>query len=288
MTVLLTSERLHIAVAARGAELQRIHSPITNLDYLWPGDARFWNRRAPLLFPIVGALRHNAYRHQGRTYCLPRHGFARDQQFDVLQHDAVSATFVLHSQGRFREQYPFDFSLYVSYQLADASLKVTYEVLNPGAATMYFSIGAHPAFRLPLTADTRYDDWYLAFEQPQTLDRWLLNEEGLLAGREPFLQQESIIRLSKPLFYRDALILQPQTSSVMLKSDRAEHGLRLDFPEFPYLGIWAAPDADFVCLEPWHGHADPVWATGNLDEKPGMISLPPGQRFAASWSAVFF
>ncbi|MCS6917358.1 MAG: aldose 1-epimerase family protein [Chitinophagales bacterium] len=286
--VVLDNGNLRVVVSHHGAELQRIFSYTTNLDYLWSGDARFWNRRSPVLFPIVGALKNNTYYYQGRPYTLNRHGFARDQDFVSVQGNAESAGFALHSNGRFISVYPFEFALYLNYSLSGDRLRVSYCVHNCGREVMYFSLGAHPAFRVPLVPGTRYDDWYLEWEQPESLQCHRLNAEGLLYEQHPFLHEERRIPLKYELFFHDALVLQPRSQRIALKSDRFPHGLELAYPGFPFLGLWSAPNADFVCLEPWIGHADPVDTDQQLEHKPGMITLLPDQQFTASWQVSFF
>ena len=42
------------------------------------------------------------------------------------------------------------------------------------------------------------------------------------------------------------------------------------------LGVWTKPGgARFVCIEPWHGVADPVGFDGDLWEKPGIVAIAP-------------
>jgi galactose mutarotase-like enzyme len=53
-------------------------------------------------------------------------------------------------------------------------------------------------------------------------------------------------------------------------------GLALQFPDTPYLGLWSKPGAPFICIEPWHGMADPVCFTGDFTEKPGVFTVSPG------------
>jgi galactose mutarotase-like enzyme len=57
---------------------------------------------------------------------------------------------------------------------------------------------------------------------------------------------------------------------------------------FPFIGIWAAKNADFVCIEPWCGIADSVDSNQQLEHKEGINKLLAGEQFEQSWSASFF
>ena len=64
--------------------------------------------------------------------------------------------------------------------------------------------------------------------------------------------------------------------------------VKVQFPNMPHLGIWSKPGAPFVCIEPWYGYAAPMGFCGELQEKPGIISLRPGAstRFEMSIEVV--
>ncbi|HEV3251954.1 MAG TPA: aldose 1-epimerase family protein, partial [Puia sp.] len=70
--------------------------------------------------------------------------------------------------------------------------------------------------------------------------------------------------------------------------DKTERGIDLNFSGFPYLGIWAAPQADFVCIEPWCGIADAVDTDQQLIRKEGINRLAPDEIFERSWALTLF
>jgi galactose mutarotase-like enzyme len=41
-----------------------------------------------------------------------------------------------------------------------------------GSQLIYFSIGAHPAFNIPLSTELKYDDYFLEFSDAETEPRW--------------------------------------------------------------------------------------------------------------------
>lgn len=281
---------LTIHIQPKGAELDRIFHKGNGLDYLWSGDPAFWGKKSPVLFPIVGALKKNTYWLNEKPYQLGRHGFAREQEFEAVAQAPNQLVFQLSSSAETKLVYPFDFIFRIRYTLKDEELLVEYEVKNTGVVSLYFSVGGHPAFRVPLVSGTNYEDYYLQFDHPETLSRWMITPEGLIgAVPQPFLQQEDTIALSKALFYQDAIVLKhPVSRSISLRSGKTKHGLQVNFNGFPYLGIWAAREADFVCIEPWCGIADSVLHDHQLATKEGINVLQPGEIFVRYWSLHCF
>ncbi len=281
---------LKILIHPKGAELQSIFRKEFGLEYLWGGDPAIWGKHSPLLFPIVGTLKQDRYIYRDKEYSLSRHGFARDSVFEVEQQQADSILFLLRSSPDTLSKFPFDFELRVLYQLLPQGLKTTYRVTNPAKDDLYFSIGGHPAFNLPLAPGTAYGDYYLEFDKKETLARWPISSDGLIEKDPvPLLHDSRRLPLSKDLFARDALVFKhPTSSAVALRSDKTEHGLRMEFDGFPYLGIWAAKNADFVCIEPWCGIADSVDADQQYIDKEGIQRLAPGGLFERAWILDLF
>ncbi len=286
----IANEYIRVQVSAQGAELQSIVRKDNQLEYLWSGDPAFWGKKSPVLFPIVGGLKDNQYRYKGKTYQLGRHGFARDMAFNVNEQTPSSVTFSLSDDDGTMAKYPFPFTLTIRYAIQNATLNVRYTVQNTGDEPMYFSIGAHPAFKVPLAEQTSFADYSLHFNKPETAGVWPLSEAGLIqAAPLPYLNGTTELPLEKQLFYKDALVFKHLASdAISIRSDKTPHGLEVSFPGFPYMGIWSAKDADFVCIEPWCGIADHVNASGELSEKEGIQELAPEGIFKREWSAIFF
>jgi galactose mutarotase-like enzyme len=288
-TVSLENDQLSIRVHPLGAELQQLYEKYTQRDFLWSGDPAFWGKYSPVLFPIVGTLRKNHYTYRGTDYTLPRHGFAREKPFQLMRQDPTELVFQLEDDERTRMIYPFRFVLQIRYALEGSRLTVTYTVSNPDEQPLYFSLGAHPAFAVPLTQDTVYADYTLRFNRPETSLRWGLQDGLLLNQGEPLLNGSSEIRLHPALFERDAIVLKDlQSDEIRMECHRHPHGFTFGFKDWPHLGIWAAKGAPFVCIEPWQGHADPVDHNGSLTEKPGMVKLDPMESWERSWWVEIF
>lgn len=273
-----------IAVRQQGAELSSFRTP-GGTELLWQADPAIWPRHAPNLFPIVGRLRDDAFTHQGRTYPMKQHGFARDTDFRITDNQPGHLTFRLEPSTATRASYPFEFVLDVEYHLEGRKLSITYQVRNPGHSPLPFSLGAHPAFACAWQRGDTVADYFLEFSQAENTRTHLL-ENGLLSGQSlPLLEGTNRITLTSRTFDKDALILlDHQSRAVTLRRHDDPRLLTVAFPEFPHLGIWSKPGAPFVCIEPWIGHADPVAATGNLLAKPGIIMLNAGKIFRATFS----
>lgn len=288
--IIIENNDLRVAIKTHGAELDSIWHKDNRLEYLWQGDAAFWGKKSPILFPIVGTLKDNNFSYEGKKYTLSRHGFARDKTFTVEKHTAKTATFLLISDEETLKNYPFMFAFRIHYALKDNTLCVTYSVQNTGEGAMYFSVGGHPAFRLPLVDETRYTDYFIQLNQATTSGRYPLSMDGLLELKSnPFLENSDKIALNSALFYEDAVVLKHlAATSMAILSNKTPHGLRMTFRGFPYFGIWAAKNAPFVCLEPWCGISDFVNTTQNLTEKEGINHLASGEIFERTWQVDFF
>jgi len=287
--ILLENENIIVAFSPQGAELRSIKSKVTELDYLWKGDPAFWGKFSPVLFPIVGALKNNQYRYEGQTYELSRHGFARDYEFQTTQINEGEVLFSLSSNAETLKVYPFEFQLALRYKITGSKVSCSYEITNPSEKNLLFSIGGHPAFAAPLTKDTAYEDYYLEFAEDDAITFYKIDSNLISEQTETLHLEDKKLPLKHSLFYDDALVFKNlKSEKITLKNTQNTHGLSFRFPGFPFFGIWAAKDADFVCLEPWCGIADGVNHNQELSDKEGIISLSPGQPWGRTWEVEVF
>ena len=286
----IANETLTVHVAAKGAEIQSVFHTKTQLEYMWNADPAFWSKKSPVLFPIVGGLKNNTYEYAGKKYTLNRHGFARESVFTVTEKTNNSITFSLGYNKKSLLVYPFHFRFSITYRLDDNQLSVTYLVENVGNELMYFSVGAHPAFAVPLVQGTEFNDHYLKFNKWENSGKWPLSSEGLIEKESTaFFENSDSLPLSKELFYKDALVFKKiNSNAISILNHKNKHGLELSFENFPYLGIWSAKNADFVCIEPWCGIADSVNSSRNIVEKEGINSIESNGVFTRKWSVRVF
>ena len=217
-------------------------------------------------------------------------GFAREREFTLSYQNKSSICFTLETDEESLKVYPFQFRFSVIYTLQQSQLTTTYQVENTGVDMMYFSVGAHPAFAVPLVEETGFADYYLSFSHIETAPKWPLSSDGLLeSGPINFFDKTKLLPLTKELFYGDALVFKKLASnSISIRSDRTKHGLTVRYEDFPYMGIWSARNADFICIEPWCGIADSVLANGDITLKEGINHLQPATIFTRNWSIEVF
>lgn len=287
--IYLENEYIKAGFSQNGAELQSLENKHSGISYLWNGDANFWAKHSPVLFPIVGALKNNTYFYDGKSYQLSRHGLARDHQFEYSLMTDNELIFTLKSTDETMKIYPFQFELQIRYTLNHNSLSCSYEVSNPSAKELLFSIGGHPAFATPVTKEVTYSDYFIEFNSDDDLSCHKLEGDLISQDIRIINLKNKQLELSRSLFANDALVIKNLKSNVLsLKCHKSNYRLDFDFDGFPYFGIWAAKGADFVCLEPWCGIADAVDHNQHLNDKEGIVKLNNNESWARNWKATIY
>ena len=283
----LENEVLSVGIKSIGAELCSIENTLTKTEYIWQGAPEFWNSHAPILFPVIGALKNDSYTFEGQKYAMPKHGFFRNNENIILnKKENNKIVFSLKYSEDTLKIYPFKFELEVSFILKGKSLTIKHEVYNLDPHPIYFSIGGHPAFNAPLFPGEIYEDYFLEFDHDMDLTTAVLTKDGLISNAsEKVLKNEDKIHLRKDLFDNDALIFQDIPSkNVSLISKHSGKILSVEYQDFENLGIWAKPNAPYVCIEPWLGIADFEDTDQDLKNKKGINKLMPTQSFSASYT----
>ena len=280
----LQNGTLTVTVSSHGAELTSIKRD--GIEYLWQGDARYWEEHAPIMFPICGRLWEGKYTYAGKTYEMGLHGFARQSDFSVRSLEANRICLVLTANEETRAQYPFDFALLVEYRLENETLHATYTVRNNGEDAMYAAIGAHPGFCVPIGGEGAFSDWYLEFDRPASPDAMQL-AGSFATGKKYGMMLEDGIRLplTRALFDDEGVFFNRADTCVTLKSARSLHAVRMQY-DAPYFGLWqpAKTEPPFLCMEPWSGFAGYEGEIAALETKPDMHRLIPHTQKAFSYS----
>lgn len=283
MIHILKGEQLTIQVETKGAELKSIKDNQSNCEYMWSGDAKYWGKTSPILFPFVGALKNSEYSYDGNTYKMSRHGFARDMEFQMAEKTEDSLIFALEDTEETRKKYPFKFRLEIEYQIEGKNLKVKWRVFNKDTKKMYFSIGGHPAFVCPITPGLKRTDCYIKFgEADEIRTSYLDMASGLITGEYVTYQlEEGLLPISEKLFDNDALIIEnSQCNQVSLCDENKKQYLTVDF-DAPLFGVWSVPDNEalYLCIEPWYGRCDSMNFEGDLQDRDWTNSLKNGEIF---------
>lgn len=279
------NEQITIQVDSMGAELKSLKKTAIGAEYMWGADPRFWKRTSPVLFPLVGALNNGEYRHEGKTYSMGQHGFARDMEFVLKSQTNKEIWFSLKSNNDTLAKYPYEFLLEIGYELQESTVVVKWKVTNPDNKDMHFSIGGHPAFRCPMAEDAKQSDYRLCFDSKEKITASML-ENGLMSDRKiDYELEDGRLWIGEHLFDQDALVIEDsQAHEVALMKPDGSRYLTVRF-DAPLFGIWSPPykKAPFVCIEPWYGRCDDIDYAGNWEERKWGQQLAAGETFEAAY-----
>lgn len=294
MKVIMRNHQLEVSVDTLGAEIVSIRDRETQTEYIWQADPKYWKRHAPVLFPFVGSLKEKQYSYQNRTYAMGQHGFARDLEFSLMEEKEEELWFELASDETTLQSYPFEFRLQIGYQLEERSVRVMYRVINPMEDTMYFSIGAHPAFYCPYHKAEK--GYYLRLNTSQKIKAYYLDET--LGLRQPEAKDVKVhyvdetysyLKVRNELFANDALIIEDSDiNEVCLCSHDKTPFVTVTF-DAPLFGLWspAKKSAPFVCIEPWYGRCDGMDSSKEIDEKEYVNKLKGREIFERNYTMTF-
>ena len=267
-----------LQVKEMGAELNSLKSKKTDIEYIWCGNDEIWYGQSPILFPIIGRLLDDKYRLDGKEYTMPKHGIVRKKPFKLIESTENSLTFVQTDDEDSLKMYPYHFELKVKFQITDKGLEVTHTVTNSDEKVMYYSFGAHPAFNCEIGD-------YLEFSEEENLLTERIDSNSILIEEKfPVEIDDKKLVLTKDLFNDDALILSDyKTKSISIKSNNHNRVIKFNF-DSPILGIWAKPNAPYVCIEPWWGINDNYDKKSDISEKRGIMALKPKESKSFTWS----
>lgn len=282
----IENDFLRVEFSLKGAELKSIFNKKNKKEILWQADPKFWAKSSPILFPIVGALKNDKYTYLDKQYSLSRHGFARDMVFDKIENNESKIIFSLKSNKDTIKIYPFQFDLQIIYSLDSNRLNVDYIVKNLEKENdLLFSLGAHPAFNIEVNDDKNYSDYEIYFPSDEFLEINQLTNNLIAENKKIINLNNKNLDLSYQLFESDALVMiNLKSESLILRNKIDNDSLIFSFNNFPFFGIWAAKNANFVCLEPWSGIADFENHNQLLEQKVGILKLSSTENWKANWS----
>ena len=284
---ILENDQLRVSISDHGAELSGIFDKKNNREVLWNADSAYWKRHAPVLFPNVGRLYNDISLINGKTYPSGQHGFARDMDFICTEETETSVTHLLEATDTTKKSWPYNFQLYITHTLNDRNLTVSWKVVNKDQETMYFTIGAHPAFNVPVLPDTVQSQYHLTFNGEKELTYCLLSPEygTALPDKTYTLHLENnSCPINEHMFDHDALVFDNgQITKAGISFPDGTPYVEISCEGFPNFGIWSAIGAPFVCLEPWMGRCDNTGYEGELSQKPNINTLQPAEVFDKSY-----
>lgn len=284
----IENEEIKLEISEKGAELQSIFLKGYQKEILYDGNPQFWSRRAPILFPIVGRAKDDRIKVKEKEYYINQHGFARDSQFKLIKKENEQVEFLLNENEKTIKMFPFSFTLIISYKLEKKKITISAKVQNEKEEILPFSIGFHPAFKIPFYENESIEDVSLKFEKRESCKRLILSN-GLIDKVINFELNDKILKLKDSLFENDAIILKEFSSKYIIieRSDKKGFKIEVNFEGFPYLGIWKKVKAPFICIEPWFGVNDYSYFNGEIFSKEGILKLKKGDTFHTQFYISF-
>lgn len=283
----IKNNKLKIEINSLGAELHSIQSA-DGCEYLWQGDPAIWDGQAPNLFPYIARLTNETYTFEGKEYHMKIHGFIKTSELAVDQSSDESITFRYDSNEEIRAQYPFEFSYLITYQLEGNVLTVINHVENHDHKRMFFGIGGHPGFRVPLEENLKFEDYVLEFSAPAHPTRIGFTEDCHLNGQDVLysLEDDRRIPLHHDLFDQDAIVLKNMDRCVTIRSDKGERSVKVTLPDYTHLGFWHMPhmEAPYVCVEPWSSLPSRSGVVEDFGQQSDLISLDAGKTYENRWT----
>jgi len=288
MINIIKNNELKIEISDIGAELMSVTNN-NGMQYIWNGDPEFWDRRAPNLFPYIGRLTNKSYYYKNKLYHMEIHGFLRDSKLQLTAHSDNRAVYELKSSDETLAVYPFPFALMIEYTLEGTKLVITYHIQNTGSETMYFGIGGHPGFNVPMEEGLQFEDYELDIGTESELV--VITPDCYCTGElAPFSEADGKpLPLDHSLFDNDAIILKCPARLVRLYSRKGKHGITVDFPKMPYVGLWHRPKttAPYLCIEPWTSLPSRKDIIEDISTQPDMIVLEVKDTYTNTWTIDF-
>ena len=278
---ILTIENQYFTVKVKslGAELTSMFSKVSKREIVWQGDETF-PRQANNLFPICGPLKDGYYLHNGTKYEMRQHGLARLMEFEVAEHSATFLCFLLKSNEETKALYPYDFELYINFELIDDMLQQTYKVVNTSEKeTMYYGVGGHTGFNIPMEENENSNDYFVEFgeNQPHIME---MTETSCLTGEKISNQLENgKFNLSDTVFEKGSVAFGGfSKKELTLKSKKSNHFVKVKFDDFENCLLWCMEGKlKYLCIEPWNSLPDMYDTDHDLSKKVGILSLKSGK-----------
>ena len=289
MNYTIENKKLKVVFSDVGGEMQNLINKENGTEYLWQGNPEYWTGRAYNLFPICGRLTEGKYTYKGKEYEMNLHGFVRNSLMQANKISDTEIEFTLKSDSGLKNIYPFDFVYTLRYVLDENRVKTVYEIANTGNEAMYFAVGGHPGFNVPLGNDGKFEDYYLEFDCQKDMKLLVMTPLFFTGKTEDYpLENGKILHLEHSLFEKDALFFTDMCKCVTLKSDKSEKFVRLEYPCMRNLGIWHKPQtkAPYLCIEPWSSVPSTDGKVDDLETKNQMEKLPAGENFVSGFDII--
>lgn len=278
----LENDILRVEIDPIGGRMHSIQTIENGLEYLWQ------KSKFPNLFPFVGRLYEKRYTLGGASYPMEMHGFLRNMEMTVVSQEKYSCVLQITDTPETRACYPFSFVFQISYSLSGNQVNIGFHMENRSDVPLYCAVGGHPGFNVPLEDGLSFEDYALTFPKPCQPELIEFSDSVLTTEKRSQYPIEEDIRipLHHSLFAKDAVVLKGTPGSVAVSSTKGCHGVRVDYPQMPYVGFWqydkGAPQ--FVCVEPWSALPGRQDVAEDLSTFPDMTKVDAGEQYCNRWS----
>lgn len=287
MQCTLQNNKLFIIIDTYGGELQWLESKKNGHNYLWQGNPKTNERKAINIFPYVARLTEGKYKLFGKTYAMQPHGFISEVDMKIEKQTDTELVLSFAANEETKKCYPYEFKYYIEYMLSDNKIYITYRVQNCDNKMMYFGIGGHPGFCVPLNPKLKFEDYYLEFSDKKVPYRVGMSDTCYVKGENKVfeLEEGKYIPLKHALFDKDAIILTEMSKAVKLGSDKDTMSITVEYPNMDYLGIWHWPktESNFVCIEPWSSLPSRQDMIEDFEKQENLIKLDKSGLYKNTW-----
>ncbi|MCI2129239.1 MAG: hypothetical protein LKK25_07550 [Sphaerochaeta sp.] len=283
----LENSHVSLSISEHGAEPQSLVNKQTRTEYIWGGNPTYWNRHAPILFPLSGPTKDSKIIVDGKEYILPNNGFARDLDFTIGKVTDKTAAFTLEDSETSRSMYPFGFRLTVEYTLADDgfTVKSTVESKTDG---MRFVYALHPAFNLAINEGADLDSYSILFSEEEKQDRDIMVNK-VFQRQQNGLSGKVMHLLRTDLDQGPVVLRNVKSKSVTLSSSKGNHGVTISMGGLKTLVCWSpeGKKAPFVCVEPMYSFGDSTRPL-DLQKMDGLVDLDQDEKKIFSNTITIF
>lgn len=272
MQKVLNYGKIFGVVDTLGGEL--ISYKANDKEYIWTGDPDYWTGHAPVLFPIVGALKDTKVIIEGNEYSMAKHGFARKSEFALTKLTDNKAVFKLKYSDETLKQYPYKFLLTITHEIDDKGFTTKYKVNNLDDKPIMFAIGGHTGF-----AVDSIENYKLIFDEIENCKLYYTDKDSIISDNlvhKKSFENTNEFELDYSDYDIDVIIAKDiKSRKVKLVNKETGRGIEFDYTGFDVLGIWTPPGkkSPFICLEPWNGIPAYDDEDGKFENKPYIVKL---------------
>ncbi len=286
MLTTIASRELRVTVDSHGAELRSILGA-DGTEYLWQGDPAYWTSHAPNIFPYVARLTQGKFTYEGKEYGFGNHGLVRYADLEIAEATPTSVRYLFASDAETLRRYPFPFRYEIRYEVRGKRLLIATRVVNTGESRMFFAVGGHPGFNVPLEPGRTFSEYFLEFDRPAHPYRILLADSGAVTpGQEAYPLEDGLrIPLTHALFDHDAIVLHHAARRVSIRRKGGGRAVTVSYPDFRFVGFWHKPrtDAPYVCVEPWTSLPSREGVVEDISLQSDLLYLDPGREWETAW-----